>query len=202
MTRWKKKRQTMRHYDQSASVYDVQYREEQEAKVRTALTDVVLKNKNLVLDTGCGTGLLFPQIADKVTLVVGLDISRIILQKARKRKKEHANVSLVRADADYTPFQNNVFNVAFAITLLQNMPQPVYTLNEIQRVTEPEATIVVTGLRKAFSEEKFTQLLRVAGLEIKVLKLDEGIKEYVTTCEKSIKQTLKEPRPLCNSLEE
>jgi len=175
----------MRHYDHSAAVYNAQYYEEQEAKIKLALAEPILKKEDFILDAGCGTGLLFPYIVEKVKLVVGIDVSRIILKQAEKRMKEQTNVAVVRADIDYAPLQKGIFDTAFAITLLQNTPKPHETLNEIKRVTKRDATIVATGLKKAFSQKQFTRLLRGAGLEIKVWKLDENLKEYVATCTKS-----------------
>jgi len=191
MTEWRKKRQTKQHYNQSAAVYDAQYYEEQETKIKTALAELNLKKENLILDAGCGTGLLFPHVAERVKLVVGLDISACIVKEAKKRVKEYLNTAVIIADTDYTPFPNNTFDAAFAVTLLQNMPKPHRTLNEIKRVTKQNTAIVITGLKKAFSRKEFTRLLRGAGLEIKVLRLDENLKEYVAICRKSLKENLK-----------
>jgi len=202
MTEWRKKRQTKRHYNQSAKVYDAQYYEEQEAKIKTALAELNLIKENLILDAGCGTGLLFPHVAERVKLIVGIDISAHILKEAKKRVKEYLNTAVIIADTDYMPFPNNTFDAAFAVTLLQNMPKPHQTLNEMKRVTKQNTTIVITGLKKAFSRKEFIQLLREVGLEIKVLRLDENLKEYVAICAKSSKKTLKEPRRFCNSPEE
>jgi len=202
MTHWKKKLKTMQHYDHSAKVYDTQYSEEQEAKIKTALAEISLKKENLTLDAGCGTGLLFPHVSKKVKLVVGIDVSEVILKEAKKRVKEQSNVALIRADIDCTPFQNDIFDAAFAITLLQNTPKPHQTLNEIKRVTKQSAQIIATGLKKAFSRKEYARLLSEARLEIKVLKLDENLKEYVTICSKNSKKTLKEPERLCYSQEE
>jgi len=185
MTEWKKKRQTMRHYNQSATVYDAQYYKEQEAKIKAALAELNLKKENLILDAGCGTGLLFPHVAERVKLVVGIDISARILKEAKKRVKEYLNTAVIISDTDYMPFPNNTFDAVFAITLLQNTPKPHQTLNEMKRVTKQNATIVATGIKKAFSRKKFTQLLRETELEIKVLRLDENLKEHVAICIKS-----------------
>jgi len=185
MTQWKKKRQIMRYYDQSAAVYDAQYYEEQEAKIRVALAELNLTKENLILDAGCGTGLLFPQVAERVKLVVGVDISSRIVKEAKKRVEEYSNTAVIIADTDYTPFPNDIFDAVFAVTLLQNMPEPPQTLNEMKRVTKQNATIVATGLKKAFSRKEFIRLLRGAGLKIKVLRLDENFKEYVAICIKS-----------------
>jgi len=202
MAKWKKKRQTMRHYDQSAMVYDAQYYEEQEAKIKVALERLTLKEESLILDLGCGTGLLLPHVAGRAKLVVGIDISRNILKEAENRVKLHANATLVRADADYVPFQNDIFDAAFAITLLQNTPKPHLTLNEMKRVTKPDATIVATGLKKAFSQKTFTRLLMEAGLEIRVMTTNQHLNEYVAVCTKISKKTLKEPKRLSISPEE
>jgi len=191
MTEWRKKRQTKRHYNQSATVYDAQYYEEQETKIKAALAELNLAKENFVLDAGCGTGLLFPHVAERVKLVVGVDISVRILKEAKKRVKEYSNTAVIIADTDYTPFPNDIFDAVFAITLLQNMPKPYQTLNEMKRMTKQNATIVVTGLKKAFSRKEFTRLLREAGLKIKVLRLDENLKEYVAICTKILKENLK-----------
>ena len=185
MTEWSYRRRTMRHYDQSATVYDIQYYEEQEAKTKAALTDFTLERENIILDMGCGTGLLFPHIADRVKLVVGLDVSNSIIKQAKKRTKEYSNAALIQADADYMPFSKETFDVAFAITLLQNTPRSNRTLDEMKRVTKQTAIMVVTGLRKAFSRKKFAQLLREARLETKALRSDENLKDYVAVCVKS-----------------
>jgi len=192
MTEWKKKRQTMRHYDHSASVYDALYYEEQEAKMKVALAESTLKEESIILDAGCGTGLLFPHVEEKAKLAVGLDVSGRILKEAKKRVNR-ANTALVRADIDCAPFQNDAFDAAFAITLLQNTPKPHQTLTEIKRVTKQNGTIVATGLMKAFSRKEFIKLPMIARLKIKVLRLDENLKEHIAICTKSTKKTLKEP---------
>ena len=185
MAEWKKKRQTMRHYDQSAKVYDTQYSEEQEAKMKAALNCLKLRSNSVVLDAGCGTGLLFPHIAKRVKEVVGLDFSSRILQEAKRRTKQLSNTALLRADADQTPFQNQTFDAVFAVTLLQNTSNPLYTLEEIKRVSKTQAVLVATGLKKEFTQRSFTKLLRQAKLNIKVLKTNGELKGYVAICTKT-----------------
>jgi len=172
----------MRHYDQSAHVYDAQYSEEQEAKIEAALNSLKLRKNDAVLDAGCGTGLLFPRIAKTVRLVLGLDLSSRILQEAKKRTKQLPNVALLRADADQTPFQNQTFDTVFAVTLLQNTPDPLLTLEEIKRVSKNQAAIVATGLKKQFTQESFTNLLHRAKLSIRGLETDEKLRGYVAVC--------------------
>lgn len=182
MSEWNKKHEVMRRYDHSASVYDIQYGEEQEAKIKAALDELKLRKNSVVLDVGCGTGLLFPYIVKATDLLVGLDFSSKILKQAKKRSKEYSTVALLRADADFLPFQNQTFNAVFAITLLQNMPNPLRVLHETKRIAKSRAVIVVTGLKKEFSKDAFTQLLKKAKLQISIMKTNGQLKGYVAIC--------------------
>jgi len=174
----------MRHYNHSAKVYDTQYSQEQNSKIKTTLESLQLKKQSLILDAGCGTGLFFPYIAETAKLIVGTDISAGILREAKKKAKQYLNVALLRVDADHTPFPSRIFDTVFAVTLLQNMPVPHLTLVEMRRVSKNDAFIVATGLKKTFSKDEFAELLRKAGLEILVMKTDDQQKENIALCTK------------------
>ena len=175
----------MRRYDQSARVYDAQYHEEQDAKIRTVMENLTLNRDSIALDVGCGTGLLFEHVAEKTKFTMSTDSSRGLLKEAKKKARRYENIALVLADADNMPFSKHTFDAVFAITLLQNMPNAVATLNEIERVSTSDATIVVSGLRKAFTEDEFSKMLKRADLEVAVLKLDEQHREYIAVCFKT-----------------
>jgi ubiquinone/menaquinone biosynthesis C-methylase UbiE len=183
MSKWNKKRSIMQRYDLTAHIYDMQYAEEQTAKIEAALEGLKMEKHSLVLDAGCGTGLLFGYVADKAEATVGVDISRKILLQAKKRVKNFQSIHLILADADNMPLKENIFSHVFGITLIQNMPNPAKTLNEIRRVAKDDAVIVITGMKKAFALEEFEELLRDAGYNIIALK-DESLKCYVTLCTK------------------
>lgn len=182
MAEWSKKHKVMRHYDRLAKIYDSQYAEEQEAKIKAALSDVYMKPNSIVLDSGCGTGLLFEHIGNFVKLLVGIDISARILKEAKKRAKNFLNLALLRAEADYTPFQDKTFDTVFAITLLQNTPNPARTLREIKRITKQDATIAITALKKEFTQKAFTKLLKNVQLTVNTIKANSNLKDYIVTC--------------------
>lgn len=191
MAEWNKKREVMHHYNSLTPVYDAQYGEEQDAKMKAALSSINLKKDSLVLDAGCGTGLLFKHVGRSVKLLVGLDTSPRILKEAKKHAKQLPTTTVVRADADFTPFQNDVFDATFAITLLQNVPDPLVTLREMKRVSKDRAFIVTTGLKKEFSREAFVKLLQRAGLEVSVIESGGELKGHVAVCRKVGEKTLK-----------
>lgn len=180
MNAWSKKRSVMQRYDVTAQIYDMRYAEEQTAKIEAALRHVNA-NVGIVLDAGCGTGVLFDHVADKALMTVGLDFSRKTLLKARERAKNHAGVHLLRADADNMPLKDGVFDTVFAMTLIQNAPSPAQTLNDVKRVAKDNALIVVTGLRKVFRRGALERLLKDAGLSVVAMET-EGLKCYVAVC--------------------
>jgi len=181
-----KKRNTIRHYDRLAGIYDSLYSCEQDLKIKLALGAISLGGSDIVLDAGCGTGLLFQNIMDCVDLVIGLDISRGLLKIASKRSKclSKRSAFLICADVDHMPFLNEVFDKVFAITLFQDMPDPNLTLHEIMRVAKRDATIVVTGLKKSFTDEEFAKVLSDASLEFFLIGTEDQVRCHIAICQK------------------
>jgi len=182
MREWKEKRGTMRHYDQQAAIYNVQYVEEQNTKIEDSLNSMKFGSNEIVLDLGCGTGFLFQHIAQRVGFLVGIDVSQKVLREAKKRTKNMQNIVLVRADADNTPFPDHIFDKVFAVTVLQNMPEPTKTITEIKRVGKPQAIFAVTGLKKKFTQESFVDLLEMAQLKVVTLNTNQRLKGHVAVC--------------------
>jgi ubiquinone/menaquinone biosynthesis C-methylase UbiE len=181
MNEWAKKRSVMRRYNLTAHIYDMRYAEEQTAKIKAALEDLSIEKRSLILDAGCGTGILFDYVVNEAETLVGLDISKKILLQAKKCVKNSKNTYLVLADVDNMPLKEKVFDYVFAVTMLQNTPKPVKTLNEFQRVAKDNATIVVTGMKKVFTMESFRKTLNDARLRMVDLK-EEGLKCFVAIC--------------------
>jgi ubiquinone/menaquinone biosynthesis C-methylase UbiE len=181
MSEWTKKREVIKHYDRIARLYYRQYAEEQKAKIDAVVPHMCLDEESFVLDAGCGAGLLFP-IASKVQSIIGVDISTKLLQEAKQYTRRFSNAHIICADSDYLPLQNNVFNITFAITLLQNTPNPLKTLEEIKRTGKSEVTIAVTALKKEFSEKNFTKLLKKAQFRILTMKTDGELKDHIAIC--------------------
>jgi ubiquinone/menaquinone biosynthesis C-methylase UbiE len=174
----------MKKYDITADIYDTRYAEEQAAKYKVTLGNLRRDKLGLVLDVGCGTGLLFDYIADKSKMVVGLDISRKTLLVAWKRKQVHDNVHLILADADNIPLINGTFDHIFAMTVIQNSPDPAKTLKEIKRSAEDSAEVIVSGLKRIFPKERFRKLLKHSGFRIASLKDEDNLRCYVAVCTK------------------
>ena len=181
------KRNIMRFYDELARAYDSLHGDEQDLKIELGLGAVRLRNTDLLLDVGCGTGLLFERIGDSARQIVGLDLSSGVLKVAAERSKKLRKgyrVSVIRADADRMPFPKETFDKVFAFTLLQNLPDPCITVREMKRVARTNSTIVITGLKKSFSEERIKNLLSGTGLEVPITKTVDQAQDLIAVCHK------------------
>ncbi|MEM1508207.1 MAG: class I SAM-dependent methyltransferase [Candidatus Bathyarchaeia archaeon] len=181
---WRIKRETARYYDRIARIYDALYSYEQNLKIKEILKNVDIEPSDIVLDLGCGTGLLFEYIARLSGLMVGVDISIGALRRAKNLVKRSGlnMVHLIRADADFLPFKDHFFNKVFAVTMLQNMPNPQLTLKEMLRVAKENSEIIVTGLKGAFTRELFSRTLAEAGLSFFLADTEDKVKCYIAVC--------------------
>jgi ubiquinone/menaquinone biosynthesis C-methylase UbiE len=175
---WKDKRKVMHRYDVTAEMYDERYADEQKGKYSKALENVNVDGA-VVLDVGCGSGLFFSQVESKANMVVGVDVSRKLLLKAKEQTKNLGNVSVLQADADHLPFRDGFFDAVFAFTVLQNMPKPPVTLRELKRVAKLGSRVVVTGLKKAFPLDLFMDVLENSGLKLTAFVDDKAVNCYV-----------------------
>lgn len=178
MAAWKSKRKIMQRYDTTADMYEERYAQEQRMKYQKALEKISIKYAS-VLDVGCGSGLFFKEVATKAGTVIGVDISHKLLLLAKEQAKALGNAFVVQADADHLPFRNNFFGAVFSFTVLQNMPKPTQTLNELKRAAKSGGWIAVTGLKKAFPLEEFMDILEGSGLRLVSFVDEEAVNCYV-----------------------
>ena len=167
----------MQSYDATSEMYEERYAEEQQRKYEKSLEKVEVTGK-LVLDVGCGSGLFFG-VAAQADVVVGVDVSRKLLLKAKEHARETQNAFVLQADADHLPFSDRCFDNVFAFTMLQNMPNPDVTLSELRRVIKSNGRVVVTGLKKAFPLNTFMDILEGSGLMVSAFVDDQDLNCYV-----------------------
>ena len=98
-----------------------------------------------VLDAGCGTGVFTTDIAAAGASVVGLDISRPMLQRA-KDKMAGQHFAPVEGDMRRLPFQDSSFDAAVSVTALEFISDGRSAVDELFRVTRPGGVVVVATL--------------------------------------------------------
>lgn len=154
------KREVRRRYDHTAHLYNRRYQEIQRKKYKIILP--FLEGAKLILDAGCGTGMLMKLLVDEAHLVVGVDFSSKMLREASDDIK---GANLIQADADYLPFQDQIFDAVVSITLLQNVPNPGDTVNEFARVLKRSGVLIITTLKHKHSPEQLKEWVSSANLK-------------------------------------
>ena len=105
------------------------------------------------LDLSCGPGLFARAMAaaDPGDLIVGLDISRAMLEVAARRAKGYANVLFVRGDAHDLPFANGSFGGINNSGALHAYDDPERVFGELRRVLRPGGLYVGSTFSKSTS---------------------------------------------------
>ena len=88
-----------------------------------------------VLDVGCGEGVLTSEFAERVNggRVVGIDLEDPKLQEEWERRRR-PNLEYMVEEATSLSFEDDEFDMAAAIEVLEHVPQPERTLSEMARV--------------------------------------------------------------------
>ena len=172
-----KKRSVRESYDAlGGMLYDVRYSNEQTLKYQEILQRVESERLDTVLDNGCGTGLLLERLKGQL---VGMDFSSSLLLAAFSRLKSRRKAHLIQADAEHLPFRDKSFDKLFAVTLIQNIPEPRLALEEMRRVSHALSEAIVTALKKTYTLNAFHQLIEVSGFHIKKMIKDESFKDWI-----------------------
>ena len=112
-----------------------------------------------VLDAGCGTGIFTGGVLARGAAVTGIDLSLPMLQGALTRHQE-ARFTAACADLRALPFPNACFDRAWSMTAIEFIADAATALAELERVTRPGGTIVVTTLN---SLSPWAELRRAKG---------------------------------------
>ena len=161
-------------YDElGGSLYDTRYTEEQRAKYELILAE--LNQPRLLLDNGCGTGLLIPLLDYDM---VGLDISSKLLEKAKERTGERH--FLIQGDSEYLPLRDSVFDAVVSITVIQNLSEPERFLDESVRVSTLGSTVIISSLKRVYSREEITRLIKNDELSVKKIFTSEKVNDWIT----------------------
>ena len=89
-----------------------------------------------LLDVGCGEGVLTHQWAQRIDgRVVGIDLDDPLLHKEWE-SRQAPNLEYLVMKAERMPFDDGEFDVASAIEVLEHVPDPEHTLDEMARVAK------------------------------------------------------------------
>ena len=156
----------------------MRYTEEQFAKYKLILDELL--EADLVLDNGCGTGLLFPFIDSSL---VGIDLSGELLRKALERTTDTQH--LVQGDSEHLPFRDNVFDAVVSVTVIQNLVEPERLPVESARVARLGSIVVISSLKRVYEKvEDITSIVECDYLMLNRVFTDENINDWITVSTK------------------
>jgi 2-polyprenyl-6-hydroxyphenyl methylase/3-demethylubiquinone-9 3-methyltransferase len=111
------------------------------AEARARLVPPARGGTGILVDVGCGAGLLAPHLAGKGYRHVGVDLIRSSLEQAAAH-----GVAPVAGDAARIPLRDGCADVVVAGELLEHVPDLPGTVAEICRVLAPGGLLIVDTL--------------------------------------------------------
>jgi len=144
-----------------------------------------LKNEDLVLDIGCGSGRHYPAILEKGAVYIGIDSSEKLIDIA---KKKYSDAKFQVGNALDLKFKDNYFDKIYSIAVLHHIPSDKLRskfLDEMARVLKPGGvtTITVWNLyrkpkrKKEIIKNKFFRILGFSKLDLGDVLIDwQGIR--------------------------
>lgn len=138
-------RNSEQFWDKAASNYD--RAEEKDWHVyekAIGKTKKYLNNSDIVMDYGCGTGLVSNEVADSVKMIYAVDISSKMIELANQKADEHkiANINYTCATLFDERYKEGSFDVILAFYIL-HLPEDVHKVMErINRLLTPGGLIV------------------------------------------------------------
>ncbi|NES80325.1 MAG: methyltransferase domain-containing protein [Moorea sp. SIO2B7] len=149
-----------------------------------------INNQSKVLDLGCGNGNTAIWLAQETGCeVVGIDISQVRIDNARKKSKDYPNLNLSfeKASATNLPFAEGSFTHVWSQATLYHVHERTKALQEIHRVLKEGGTLIFDDLvtprseisenshryvyerllfEPTFSQESYTETLSNLGLMV------------------------------------
>jgi len=107
--------------------------------------EVGVKDANLILDVGCGSGMVTRDLAHLTKgKVIAIDGSTEMINVAKKVLSIYDNVELRVGDAENLPFEDDMFDITTCNLLLMWANDPQKVVNEMARVTKPGGIVLAT----------------------------------------------------------
>lgn len=122
-------------FDAQAETYDTNIKGQHARNLYPyMLQEIIHIYGDVVLDMGCGTGALMQQVyaEDHQRHLYGIDLSTSMLDKAKKRMADNAELFL--GDASQLPFADNSFDLVYCNDSFHHYPYPKKVIQEVYRV--------------------------------------------------------------------
>jgi len=132
-------------WDQAANKYDQEEKEDEQTYVKIIeRTKKYLKISDVVLDYGCGTGLISNEIADNVKAIHAIDISSKMIEIAKKKAdgRKIENIDYAHSTIFDERYQRGSFDVILAFYILHLSEDIHKVMQRINELLKPGGLII------------------------------------------------------------
>ncbi|MEM0232665.1 MAG: class I SAM-dependent methyltransferase [Candidatus Nezhaarchaeales archaeon] len=154
-----RKARIRRLYNLTSEFYDELYGYEQEKKSTFVLNFLGNSKFNVILDAGCGTGLITEKLQDKGAFIVGVDFSKGMLHRAKEKLSKVIKMDFVLSDIEYLPFRSKSFDLVLSITVLQNC-NPLRAFKSLSRVLSNDGVMILSYFKRSKEVKKLEAKLK------------------------------------------
>ena len=139
----------------------LRYVEKMRAKTIVKLANV--SKHDSVIDVGCGEGYIL-SLLPKAKKSIGLDISKVALNRAKKFLQNRKDIELLLGDGQNIRFEDDSFDVVICSEMLEHIPNPHAVIKELHRILKPNGNLVVS----IPDESRIKQIMQI----VKFFKVD------------------------------
>ncbi|MFF2889306.1 class I SAM-dependent methyltransferase [Paenibacillus sp. NPDC057967] len=154
-----------RFWDKTASKYDqIEMKDTQTYQNIVNRTKKHLKSSDIVMDYGCGTGLIANEIAENVQELHAIDISANMIEIAEKKASDRsiANISYAHTTIFDERYKKGSFDAILAFHILHLLEDEQVVLHRINELLKPGA-LLISATPCVGEKRVLKSLLSVAG---------------------------------------
>lgn len=122
----------------------------QKVAIPTLLQSLELNHTTHVLDVGCGSGVLAPYIAKLSAHYTGIDISRQLIQKAKKYHHDKGQFRVLDARKMSKSLSHSIYDIAVFLLSIQDMNPLDNVMRNTARVLKSDGTLAILMTHPCF----------------------------------------------------
>ena len=184
-----------RYVEWALSVYAV--RGSSKRKLDSIERALNLQSADILLDLGCGPGVLLKRFAPKVEKIIGIDFAKACINSSKKllENDKCPNFSLYSCDfeTEKLPLKDDSVSKILFVDVIEHLRDEKCVLKEIHRVLKPGGIVVITTLpNKGSIFYLFYELLK--RLKIKPKNLMDEVDHVKLYSVSSLKRALSQAK--------
>lgn len=148
MDRDKQKRELREYYEKSAvergDMDGYQYLHRAPGLLLEKIAEFAKDLRGRILDIGCGDGRISLTLASRERLMIGVELARRRVERAREKFTEQHQGCFCQGDAEYLPFRDGGMDGIILTEVLEHVLDDRKVLRELTRVLKPGGRVILS----------------------------------------------------------